>query len=716
MQPDTTQIPQQAEPVEKPKYLDASVDEALIMRRLKKQIANAQGYWEGGNDAKRKLSEQRKRNYQYWRGDHYQAEGVDLYDHNIPYKNNRIYKSIEESLRIAAARIAQPQILPGSEKETSVQYAGDLEKALQRIAEKIRLKKKMQTSARHLLTKYVGVIEFYFDPTMGREGDINARVLDPEDILISETGDLFDEPPMIDIKRHKTAHDLIDLYPHKEAQIRTKFNLLRDEDLAEDILEREYHEIWFDDYDEEGNKVVRVAIMLGDHDMMLGVMDNPHWIEEDNEAAQHNFFDQQRKPFVFINFQNFGKEKIDDNAPIDQQIPMQRIVNKRGRQIAENVEENSGGMIYNSKMISKEDMAKLIGAPDEKIGVNGDVRSAIARSTPPLLPAYVQADMIDARNQIDEMGATSSVDNGQGRSRDNTLGQAMMRTQENYNRQDALSEAVEDGYLESYHWMIQLIKVWYTEKKMIQVRGEDGQFDYVMVQSDKIEDGIDATVSVGSTAPLNKELNRDTIKEYVKLGIPIDPLTVFEVDQTGVMPTPNKMVERMTKWMVDKASYMNAAQTEETDRNAQVDIELLTRGVRPERRIEITAEYLQTLIKFITSGRYIELQQPIQEAIRNHLDESQKRAAQVLQMRQAMEMSAQKAMTPIQPEVNPAMTPPPGPPPPEMLDRLMQKGLVDENGQPTQPVGDGSQVLPPEQVQPGAPAQPGAAPQLPPAM
>lgn len=696
MQPDKTASQVSAADMQNDHFVQDTSSGQLSFR-LKKQLDSANSYWAGGNATKRNLEKQRKRNYDWWIGNHY--EGVQLYEHNIPYQNNRVYVSIETSIRIAVARIAYANILPGSDKPTSQQFAADLEKSLQRIAEKRKLKKKMQTAARDLLTKYVGVIEPIFNGSLGRGGDIDFRVTDPEDVIISEKTNLFEEPDFIAVKRYATAKELAAKFPHQETMIRQRFTLQDDMLFKHDTMQRLYMEVWYDDYDEDDNKVVRCAFFLGENlDQQLGIIENPHWLPEDDPDGVRNFFETQRKPFILINYQNSGKTKIDDNAAIDQQIPLNRVLNKRGRQIAENADDASGGIVYNSKMISKEDMALLIGAPDEKIGVNGNVQNAITRVVPPILPNYVVDDKNDARQQIDEMGATTPATRG-AQSRYGTLGEAVMAQQEDYTRQDGLSEAVEEGYLQCYEWACQLMKVWYTEDKMIQVRGEDGKFDYAMIRSDKIEDGTDISIVQGSSAPLNKEKNREDIKNFADKGV-VDPLTLFEVTQTGEMPSPQRMVERLIKWMEDKRAYASSATDDEYDRNAQVDIELIRRNVMPDPRPEITPEYLNTFIAFITSGTFLTLDEGVQRNLQAWLEKSKNTAAQMLQLRDGMITDVAESMAVVAPPqvdpnaTNPNVAPPPGTPPPEMIPALMEAGMIDQSGMPIGAPGMASGGLP----------------------
>ena len=674
-------------PTENPSAFIEDSSNGSLRLRLQKQLNEAKAYWDGGNDANRNLDKDRKRNYQWWLGNHY--EDVDLYEHNVAYTNNRIYVSVETSIRIAVAREASVNVLPGSEKAIQQQYAMDLEKSVVRIAQKRKLKKKMQGAARDLLTKYVGLLEPIFD---GSIDDIDFVKVNPNDVIVSPNSNMFEEPDMYARKRYGTAKQIAKKFPDKEDAIRKRYSLVTDELFKDDTKKRTYMEVWYDDYDEDDNLVVRCAFFLEESlAEELGVIDNPHWLPEDDPLGRRNFFEKQRKPMIFINYQNSGDTKIDDNAAIDQQIPLNRVLNKRGRQITENADDATGGMVYNASMISKEDMAMLIGASDEKIGVNGPVTEAVARIAPPVLPSYVLEDKADARNQIDEMGATTPATRN-GQSRYGTLGEAVLQQQQDYTRQDGLSEAVEDAYLQCYEWTCQLMKVWYTEEKTITVRGEDGQFDYVMMQSDKIEDGIDISVVTGSAGPLNKERNQQAVDKWLEQGI-IDPLTIYEVYATGQLPSPQRLLERFLKWKNDPQSYTAAMKKDEFDRNAQVDIEILLRGQVPKVRSELTPEYIDTIIEYMTSGPFLDLPPETKQMFTSFLRQTTEKASLLLEMREQLRTEATQIMNPAKPIVidpaktDPNLAPPPGPPPADMVAELQANGAIDAQGNPTLPAG-----------------------------
>lgn len=240
-----------------------------------------------------------------------------------------------------------------------------------------------------------------------------------------------------------------------------------------------------------------------------------------------NILDFPEPPFIPINYLNDGTSYIDLTSMVEQAAPLQRVLDRRGFQIMENAEMAGSGMIFNTQMITKDDISKLVGAPDEKVGVKGDVRSAFQRIPPPSLPNYVIEDKIDARNEIDNIFATHDVTRGE-KSGNVTLGQDKMQIGQDYNRMEDIARAVERMATKYYRYLVQMMKVYYTEDHYFRAVGEDGQFDFIVMRGDLIEDGIDISVQTGSTMPIQKDQQNKTVGELATIGM-IDPLTVLKL-------------------------------------------------------------------------------------------------------------------------------------------------------------------------------------------
>ena len=285
---------------------------------------------------------------------------------------------------------------------------------------------------------------------------------------------------------------------------------------------------------------------------------------------------------------------------VEQAATLQTILDRRGFQIMENAEMAGSGLIFNTQMIKKEDIARLTGSPDERIGVKGDVTKAVTRIAPPPLPSYVIQDKEDARAEIDSVFSTHDITRGQN-SGSHTLGQDQIQQGQDYTRMDDIARAIERQASKYYRYFVQMIKVYWTEEHWFWATGEDGQFDKVMMKADMIEDGVDVTVETNSTLPPNKNAQLKFASELLPTGM-IDPLSLYEVGSGGVLPSPKKMMERLVKWRTDPASFAADAENDDIDRKAFMDIQVLLRGEKPEQRDEINPEYLKFFNHYVTSN------------------------------------------------------------------------------------------------------------------
>lgn len=612
---------------------DLSLDDDELVTLLRSAVQKSDSYWQGNRKGQMGLKNKRERNYRYWQGD--QWNGVELYDHQIDYTDNRVFSAVETTIPMVTQNIAQPSVMPGNpESPSSVELAKDIEKALFRLAEINDLDVKMEIITRDDLLQYVGCLKMYFDPDYGRDGEIMLKVVAPENLIVDHDVDMFEEPRFIAEKVYWDLAEILDRFPEKAKQLFTKLRVQPDK-LYMHTTKYECWEVWFTYYDKETYEEKEgVAWFMENGGFVLGKMESPCWVEETSKKYRKNYFDAPTKPYILLNNINSGRRKIDDNAPIDQAIKQQDIVNKRGRQITENADNAQGGIVYNTKMISAKDMAKLVGAPDEKIGVTGDVNKAFARVAPPLLPQYVQEQLYDARNQIDDYFATHKVTRGD-QSNFNTLGEAVLQKNQDYGRNDRLLTSVERTTLKVYKMMLQFMKVYYDKDHYLMVAGDSGQFDYVVIRSDDIEDGLDVMVQKGSTAPVNKDQNKTDVMMLAKMGM-VDPYTVIEVIQTGVMPSPQKVMQRLMDWLANKEQYLQSVKEDSMNREAQIDIQQLNRGEWVEPRSEPTAEYLESRNNYIASGEFLDLPRNIQELHLRNLEENKQNAQRMLSLKEAM--------------------------------------------------------------------------------
>lgn len=608
---------------------DLELEDSELIQTIKKPFKDSQKFWASDDFD---LDERRERNIKLWKGEHY--DGVDMYDHNVPYVDNVIFPSVESAVPISVAQIPQIEVMPAGDSVTQVQLSRDLEKVGKRWAELQEFEDKMASGVRDVMLKYVAVFKLRWDENKGTNGEIIFEHLEPGDVVVDHNAGLYENPRFVGHKQKMTVEEMIIKFPEKEDEILDHFEI-KQKRVTQMTANKELWEVWFTYYDDEGHAQEAVAWLL-DWSLVLGKMTDPNWIEEDKKRM--NFLDSPCKPFFFMNVYNDGTRKIDNNAAIDQAYHQQKIVNKRGRQIVENADQSGSGIVYNTEMIGKEDMAKLIGAPDEKVGVTGNVNNAFARMSPPLLPQYVVEDKFDARARIENYFGAHDVTQGRGGS-NRTATQDVLQAEKDNSRQSPVVRAIERTSRQIFRFWLQMVKVYYTEKHFFTVVGANGQFDKIALESDDIEDGIDVMIIKGSTLPIDKAANRELAQQGATLGY-ADPLTYWEVMQTGVMPQPKVIVERLVDWAADQGKFVQGAIDEEFNREAMTDIKILNAGKMPKVRSEPSQQYLDFRKKYMLGGDFQDLKEDIQKAHVKNLRENLVNAQRILSLMQTQLMGA----------------------------------------------------------------------------
>ena len=633
--------------------LDSVTDKELL-DIVRKQIPASESYW--NNKKGFNLAETQKQNTNLWLGKHY--EGIELYDHQVPYMDNRIFTDVETVVASVTARVPQPEVYPSQDTTTSKQLAKDLEATLVRYTEKNRVMSvHVKVAVRHMLLSRIGWIKLRWDESKGKNGDIVTEFVLPEDIVVDKNAKYGQEPMFIAQWLECSLDELVTKFSNAKDKIYSELGIQRGVKTQLQKLVR-YKEIWFT-YLKDGAKKEGVAWTFNDT-IVLGKMKNPNWNYSKSSEFQRNYLDNPAKPYIPFNYLNLGRHYIDDISLVEQAKIPQDILNKRGRQIVENADSTNGGWVFSSKALSKDDAAELTGASDEKIVVDADdVRTAVSRIPMDALPNYVLEDKFDARNVIDNVFATHNVTRGE-ESGSNTLGQDVLQKNQDLGRQDDIVRAIDDAMDMYYQYLCQMFKVFYTDEHWFKITGEDGQFDSVVMKSDNIEDGIEIQVKSGTTLPVDKASMRATALKLAELQA-IDPLTLYE---DLYLPNPQKRFDRLIQWISDPASFTQGTKGEELDREAFMDIQILNAGVAAKPRDDITEQHMNYHRKYIMGGQYRKLKDNVKQLHIDHM------ALETEELRRTLML--EETQLPIAEETELAN---------QTTDQQMQAQMIEQNAQ-----------------------------------
>lgn len=589
--------------------LALELDEKDILRIIGKRVEEAEAFW----NKELKLDEVRKRADEYYLGDTYTQD--DLYDFQVPYKNNRILTAVETLLPMLTSQIPLPVATEGRDTDESRELAKDLENVLVAKYDDFGVRRSFTRIGRHLLMgKRVGILKYHFDPEAGEKqpdgtykGAIRVESVRPEKVVFDADASDPDNIPLIAEYMTATIEELTVKFPEKKDEIYKEFGIVRG--VKSQLAKRVgYVEVWFSYLDSTGHNQEGVAYKL--NQLLLGSTKNPNWNYDefeqmpDGKYKRLNYFDRPQKPYILVNHINTGKYVLDDTSLADQAQPLQDVLEKRGRQIVENADQASSGLVLNSNMISPEDAAKLIGDPSEKIMVDGDVREAAARLPYNMLPAYVINDKADARAEIDNIYGANSALRGEEQQGDKLLGAMVLSQRANSGRLQTITNAFEDACGREYGLypaLVQMMKVYWDEPEIVRYNPDDGKTRFIEWQSDKIEDGVRVRVKGGSAIPTDKQSKKN---ETVQLAPLLDPLTLAEgMDWADAKGVAKRLV--YYRFFMDK--YLTEVLADDgsmVDSQAMADIHVLMQGQVPPVPEEPSKKYIATLDRFLSSAGF----------------------------------------------------------------------------------------------------------------
>lgn len=584
--------------VEPTEVFDYDDNDSALARALDQARVESEAYFDDPENFN--LSKVRETNTKLWMGKHW--DNVDLYSHELPYVDNRVFMATEAVVSHVTGEIAQPEAIPEGDSQTSVRMAEDLELYLLQAMRDERMSEKSKIAARFVYLMRNAFYKVTFDPNKGSNGKIVISVPDPRKVIVDHRAKLGENPRFIAELMSATGGELMSRFPQKEKEILAKLGYQRKVQGAID-KHVNYWEYWFT-LTKDGKSTEKVGWTLDG--CLMGKMDNVNWNKDGK-----NYFDSPQKPYIPINYLTFGTHWVDNVSAIEQVWWQQAGINRRGFQVNQNADEANGHVIISKKAMQSADAQNITGDPKERILVDADdVTKAFTIVGGQMLPQYVVDQMTLMQRNIDDVLGTPSIFRG-GDSKNNTLGQDMIVKDQSYGRHDPLVKALDSAHERLYEHFTQMMMVWYDEEHFIRVRGEDGKFLKIAMSNNRIEPSVGISVIGGSGVPIDKGRKAQIFLKLGQLGFITNPYLMFE----GLdLPNANKLAQQELEYRTDPASTVRSLKTEEYDRLAFADILQLLDGKEPKVRDEITPEYINYFRKFMMSGDYRPLDDKIKQA------------------------------------------------------------------------------------------------------
>lgn len=440
-------------------------------------------------------------------------------------KDNLIFESLETFLPMVTSTNPEPLVYADNTEQGNA-LSAKVKEVLSWQMDELVLRQKVRKMVRHWSLYYIGVMQVGWST---KRNDIDAFVVLPKmlildpDATINENG--VYEGEYLGKKVQTTASQLAKMFPnHKDyisAQVENKMG-----------TKVTYTEWWTNEY-----------LFFKFKNQILMKLRNPHFnydmVEqrpnpltgemEEVYAQGNNHFMFPQMPFVFLSVYNLGTQPHDVTSLIEQNIPLQRRINKRNAQIDQNIDGMNNGIAVSGDSFNKEqatEAANALRKGNPLFVPKGDINTAFKELKAPQLSGDVYQTLIDYRNELRNVfGISGSTP--QGIEEERTVRGKIMARQFDSSRNSFPIEAIEQVYDRLFNWMVQLFHVYYDEPHFASIIGNNKAVEMVMLQSADLNRKLQVSVREGSLLPKDPLTQRNEAIDLFQMGA-LDPKSLFE--------------------------------------------------------------------------------------------------------------------------------------------------------------------------------------------
>lgn len=482
-------------------------------------------------------------NEKYWLGRQFTQEGGER-----PLVDNLIFEALETFLPIATRPRAEA-LVESDNSEEGNSVADKVRKMLSFLADNLSFNLKMKQVTRYWALYMLGVMKVGWS---AKNNDITCVSVRPQKLILDPNATIEESEYTgyyIGEYVQDIASDLVLRFPNKSEFIKDK--------VKNKMGTRLEYIMWTtDDY-----------IFWTIDDEVLSKVKNPHWnydtieqvmsvnefgeeIPQEQDVPGKNHFTSRKKPYVFLSIFSLGNAPHDNTNLIQQNLPLQDLVNKRLSQIDKNADNANNGIAISGDAFTEE-QAMNFGKTRRKGGIawvpTGPVDAAIKELPAQSLPPFVYESLLDYRNEIRNIFGTRGS-TPQGTMREQTLGgKQIIRGQDSDRIGGGVSTYLEQFSDKVFNWFVQLMYVYYDEPHYAAVIGDERAKEYISLQSADLTRKLIIGVKEGSMVPNDPATKREDAITLWKDGA-LDPITLFDRLE---FPNPREAAKQLYLWQAD---------------------------------------------------------------------------------------------------------------------------------------------------------------------
>lgn len=505
---------------------------------------------------------------------------------------NRVFVNMEAVINSLIANPPGLNIIPARDSDVAKEFARKLENYFRKKYTDLNVKEVVRMGLRNLYFARLLVIKPFWNPLLGNGGDFDFRAIDPRKIRVGKYARKEQDSEFLIEEIDDNLCAVIERFPKKKGELLQKYGFTGDQ--AEQQLyiknpDVKYKEAWIQDY-----------VIFKLDNIILDTIKNPYWdwdgilvteeeeqelsklegnarrvklqeikLEQEERKKQYsaqntpkteevtdvaseiepvvenpavqlkpyffNYFDQPRKPYIFATIFNNENTPIGRTDMITLSSELQRGIDKRKMDIDQNCEFANGVLKVDASVMGKSDAQRIAFEAKGVIWGKG-VKDGVSRETGQTLPQMVFDDMVDSRNEIDNIMAATSAFRGEREGQETKAGRLAL-IQQSYLRLNELVQVVDYVSHEMFSWGMQLAKTRYTEYHYAKWMGKEGAREVIELIQDDFETGSEVSIIAGKTLPVDDEFKFEQAQNDVRDGFisPADYLEIAQYDNAKEM-------------------------------------------------------------------------------------------------------------------------------------------------------------------------------------
>lgn len=526
----------------------------------------------------------------YYLGDQTDLKEVPAYLSDTVY--NRIFEATETIVPIVTGTSQQFLVEPAMENEQSIHRASRLQKVLSKKYETLDIQGKIEVAVRDIIVKRFGVLEWFWNSELD---DVDVRVRDPRSVMIPKLRVPAHKLPYVQLIEEYSKDEMLTFFPECDINsLPTGMPLAVGLNIdtpymgsfgagngtygsAGDSTFLEKYQViatWSDTY---------VSWSIGD--IILKRMPNPYWdwgteekemkevidsplgkVRVDTEHSKKNFLPRPMKPIVFLAPFLSGDAPVALQSLVEVAIPIQDDINTSKRKIQDNlIRLGNGQVVADSGVFTDEELNAITNEPGLIIVGKGAASENRVRREPGVaLPNAHFSNLQASLAAFDNVFGVHATTRGQGQG--GTLGGQVINRQQDLSRIEQITRCVNRGIAEVANGIVQMMKLYYDEKKVIRIVGEEGAIEFVKFSADDIEPDAVVNVKSGTPAVMDPVGRYNQAIQLWQLGA-IDPETFF---QRLDFPDPSDSAKKLAAWKAGQLVLESELRMGEAAAGAQI--------------------------------------------------------------------------------------------------------------------------------------------------